>query len=263
MNEKELRTSTKQRIIIGFIAFLLLFSTIAIYMLIVLNGSSKASSSTDELSSLETQLSEKRAKLTEMSNALSAKYYDTFSKYRENVKSYNATTVDNAGLVTKDIAEGTGDQITEDSDYYAYYIGWCADESIFDSSFDSSTSPTALKEPIEYTHGTSGFIAGWTEGVVGMKIGGVREIDIPGELAYGDSYEICGGKNSPLKFILMTIDSPSDDYKKLSDEYNQLYLQYYTLYQQQQSKSAFQSTSDSSSTSTSDSTDTSSSSSTN
>ena len=38
MQEKELKTSLGQRLIIGFIAVLLLSSTVAIYALVVLNG---------------------------------------------------------------------------------------------------------------------------------------------------------------------------------------------------------------------------------
>ena len=49
-------------------------------------------------------------------------------------------------------------------------------------------------------------IAGWQRGVVGMKIGGVRELTIPADLAYGDTAR---GEdipaNSPLKFIIVAV----------------------------------------------------------
>ena len=61
-----------------------------------------------------------------------------------------------------------------------------------------------------------------------MKLGGVRQVDIPGALAYGDKREICGGKNSPLKFIILPIEV-SEEYKKLSTEYNKIYLNYQKL----------------------------------
>ncbi len=68
-------------------------------------------------------------------------------------------------------------------------------------------------------------IEGWTQGVKGMRIGGVREITIPGKLAYGDSMEICGGKNKPLKFIVMAVENTKER-KELSDKLDDAYMRY-------------------------------------
>jgi FKBP-type peptidyl-prolyl cis-trans isomerase len=48
-------------------------------------------------------------------------------------------------------------------------------------------------------------IEGWNQGVLGMKIGGVRELTIPAELAYGETGSGKIPANSPIKFVLMTI----------------------------------------------------------
>ena len=56
-----------------------------------------------------------------------------------------------------------------------------------------------------------------------MKIGGIREITIPGELAYKDQMEICGGYNKPLKFLVMAVAN-EDPLKSLSDELDLAYL---------------------------------------
>ena len=60
-----------------------------------------------------------------------------------------------------------------------------------------------------------------------MKIGGIREITIPGELAYGDSMEICGGKNKPLKFMVMA-KAKEGSLKTLAEELDEanMRLQY-------------------------------------
>ena len=58
-------------------------------------------------------------------------------------------------------------------------------------------------------------------GMAGARLGGVREITIPGELAYGESREICGGKNKPLKFIVMPIER-TEPLATLSDELNDI-----------------------------------------
>lgn len=232
MNEKELRTSWKTRIAIGVIAFLMLFSTVAVYALIVLsneNGKKSSTVASQELQEVEKDLEAKRKELETLTDELSKKHYDTLSSYRSNVRSYNAKSVDNAGLKTTDLKTGDGEEIKEDSSYYSYYIGWCSDESVFDSSFDDYSKPTSLVAPIDYTAGESSFVAGWEEGVIGMKTGGIRQIDIPGELAYKDKQEICGGYNTPLKFIVYVVD-PGSEYKKKIEEYNTLFQQYYVLY---------------------------------
>lgn len=232
MNQEQLKTTWKQRIIFGVIAFLLLFSTVAVYALIVLSGEKKEMTDKEisaELTKIDEEISVKSNELDEEAKKMSDKYYNTFKGYRSKVRSYNAQSVYNAGLKTIDLKKGNGAEITVESIYYAYYIGWCADESVFDSSFDDWSKPTQLNAPIGYEAGKTSFIAGWEEGVLGMKVGGVREIDIPGELAYGSSREICGGYDSPLKFIIMVVE-PTEAYKTKMEEYNNLVAQYNTLY---------------------------------
>lgn len=235
MDQKELKTPWKTRIIVGIIAFLLLFSTVAVYVLIVLSQEQQDKTSEKvnaEMQEVSKDLTEKQQEMDKEAKTLSSKYFGTMSKYRSLVKSYNAKTVDNAGLKSKDYITGDGEEIKKDSSYHAYYLGWCADESVFDSSFDDAKKPTALNAPIAYTSGESSFIEGWTQGVVGMKTGGLREIDIPASLAYGDSQEVCGAKNSPLKFLVYIID-PGEKYEKLEKEYSTLMTQYSTLYYSQ------------------------------
>jgi hypothetical protein len=49
-------------------------------------------------------------------------------------------------------------------------------------------------------------IAGWSEGVVGMKTNGVREISIPSAKAYGATGNGSTiGPNTPIKFVIMVI----------------------------------------------------------
>ena len=218
MPEKELKTSLKQRILIIVIAIFLLGSTIAAYVATVVIGNLQKTAGNkvdnEELTALEEEYSSKQSEINEYGNELSKKYFDTMKGYRSRVKAYNAASINNDGLQTKDLKEGNGRKLAEgDTDYFAYYIGWCADESVFDSSFDDEESPTVLNAPLS---ASVGLIEGWNQGVVGMKIGGVREIAIPGELAYGETQEICGGTNSPLKFVVMAVDD--EKLTKLNDE---------------------------------------------
>ena len=66
-------------------------------------------------------------------------------------------------------------------------------------------------------------IEGWNKGVEGMRIGGIREITVPGELAYGESMEICGGKNKPLKFLVMT-KAKEDPLKSLAEKLDTAFM---------------------------------------
>lgn len=230
MDEKELKTSPKQRFFIILIAVLMVGSIIASYAAIVIagsNGTSTTSSSIDEakVAELKADYDEKQAEFKKLAQG----DFDEFIKYKSEITAYNETAANTGGVTTKDLKTGTGREIGEDDeDYLAYYVGWCADETVFDSSFDNATSPTAFTKILD---ASLGMIEGWTLGVAGMKIGGVRVITVPGELAYGDTMEICGGTNKPLKFMIMTKENEGE-LAELATELDTAYLkyQYYAMY---------------------------------
>lgn len=218
MQEKDLKPSRKQRLIFALVAFILVGSSLAAYILIVL-GKGEVNYSKMSMEQLEDAYSEKSAELDAEATTLSEKYFEEFKSYKKNVKAYNSTTANSNGVQAKDLKEGDGDTVN-DSNYAAYYVGYCSDESVFDSSFDDFTEPTSLKAPLDVQ--PNSLIEGWYLGVEGMKLGGIREITIPGSLAYGDSMEICGGTNSPIKFIVMAIEK-SENYVKINKELDKIY----------------------------------------
>ena len=231
MDEKSLKTTRWQRIGIIAIAILLLGGTVFTYLFIFMSGSSSSSSLSSEQEELIADLTEqydaKAAEITAAAAPLSNQYFDAFSGYLSEVKAYNAASAEAEVLGVKDLKTGTGKTLEEgDTDYFAYYIGWCADGSIFDSSFDDTENPTALNVPLD---ASVGLIEGWNQGVIGMKLGGVRQLTISGDLAYGDNQEICGGYNSPLKFIILAIEK-DEDIAALNSELDDLYLQLYYAY---------------------------------
>ena len=78
-----------------------------------------------------------------------------------------------------DLVPGTGDEVPVGATITAHYTGaLVADGTIFQSSHD-------FGRPISF--GLNQVIKGWTDGVPGMKIGGVRRLVIPAEQAYGAS----------------------------------------------------------------------------
>jgi FKBP-type peptidyl-prolyl cis-trans isomerase len=202
-----------------------------LYVGIVLSGNKDAASSAkqnEETTKLQEEMTKKQEEMTAEGKAMGAKYLDEMKGYKSRVKSYNATTANSDGLKTTDLKKGTGTEITQDfKDYYAYYIGFCANEKVFDSSFDSYDNPTSLKDPIS---GQLSLVAGWTEGVVGMKVGGVREVTIPSELGYAETDQadnVCG-KGAPMKFVIYAME-PSEKYLKLKNEYEELYFKLYAM----------------------------------
>ena len=83
-----------------------------------------------------------------------------------------------SGLKYQDIKIGTGASPKQGKTVSVHYVGTLTDGTKFDSSRDRN-------EPFSFAIGTGQVIKGWDEGVMGMKIGGVRRLMIPGNLAYG------------------------------------------------------------------------------
>jgi peptidylprolyl isomerase len=63
-----------------------------------------------------------------------------------------------------------------------HYTGWLDENGAKGKKFDSSRD---RGEPFTFTLGAKEVIAGWDEGVAGMKVGGRRTLIIPPELGYG------------------------------------------------------------------------------
>lgn len=83
-----------------------------------------------------------------------------------------------SGLIIEDTIQGSGEIASAGQTVTVHYTGWLTDGRKFDSSKDR-------QEPFEFLLGGRRVIAGWDEGVVGMKIGGTRTLTIPPGLGYG------------------------------------------------------------------------------
>lgn len=96
----------------------------------------------------------------------------------EGTKLANFTPVSKVDeLQITDTVVGTGDEVPVGATITAHYTGaLCADGTIFQSSHDFGD---AITFPLDRV------IAGWTQGVPGMRIGGTRRLVIPSDMAYG------------------------------------------------------------------------------
>lgn len=201
MDQDLLKTSTKQRVIIAVIAILMLGSMVASYAAIVMGKNTSSTSTSDD--PLIAKYEEPYNEVLREVQSSTQSYFDEFIQHKGEVVAYNEATANSNGVATRDITVGTGRELGDgDTNYLAFYVGWCADETIFDSSYNSTTKPTSFTTILDPSQG---LIEGWGLGVIGMKLGGIREVTIPGELAYGESREICGGTNKPLKFMIMAV----------------------------------------------------------
>ena len=149
-----------------------------------------------------------QAKVDVQASELSTQYYATFSPYGSKVGTFDLNSVKD--LVKTDLVVGDGEEITGTTQFAAYYIGWNPKGKIFDQSIDATTSK--LKAPLAIATGLdqASLISGWIEGMKGMKIGGVRELTIPSDKAYGETGQ--GDDipaNTPLKFVVMAIPAPA------------------------------------------------------
>lgn len=79
---------------------------------------------------------------------------------------------------TSILKAGTGQEATNGSKVTVHYTGWLVNGTKFDSSLDRNN-------PLEFTLGAQQVIQGWEKGVLGMKVGEIRRLEIPTEMAYG------------------------------------------------------------------------------
>lgn len=82
-------------------------------------------------------------------------------------------------LVIEEVQAGSGDEAVNGKVVSVHYTGRLEDGTVFDSSYERG-------EPIEFPLGAGMVIAGWEQGLLGLKVGGKRKLTIPYNLAYGE-----------------------------------------------------------------------------
>jgi FKBP-type peptidyl-prolyl cis-trans isomerase FkpA len=98
------------------------------------------------------------------------------------------TILPGAPFSTTDIRVGTGAEATAGRRATVNYTGWMYDPILAENKgrqFDSSLAPG--RQPFALTVGGGGVIRGFDQGVIGMRVGGLRRVVIPPDLAYGSS----------------------------------------------------------------------------
>jgi FKBP-type peptidyl-prolyl cis-trans isomerase len=96
-----------------------------------------------------------------------------------------STGTETMPMTKTDLTPGAGAEIKSGQTALVHYTGWLYDAAAPENKgkqFDSSVGG----EPFEFPLGAGAVIAGWDQGVVGMKPGGKRRLVIPPEMGYGN-----------------------------------------------------------------------------
>lgn len=103
-------------------------------------------------------------------------------------------------LTIKDIKVGSGAEAVAGKKLTVHYVGvsW-SDKKQFDASWDA---PGA--EPFPFTLGAGAVIPGWDQGLVGMKVGGRRQLIIPPGMAYKEFG--AGNAIKPNETLVFVVD---------------------------------------------------------
>jgi FKBP-type peptidyl-prolyl cis-trans isomerase FkpA len=98
-----------------------------------------------------------------------------------------------------DLRLGAGDPVVSGATLTVDYTGWLYDATKPENKgaiFDSSTGRT----PLTFQLGFGQVIAGWDQGMGGMRVGGLRRLTVPPSLAYGQDRNGAIPPNSTLIF---------------------------------------------------------------
>lgn len=102
-------------------------------------------------------------------------------------------------VVIQDVVAGTGAEAVPGAKLKVNYIGKLQSGETFDQT-------TAESGPREFVYGVDRMIAGWEQGIQGMKAGGTRIIIVPPSLGYGNQQMGPIPPNSTLIFQVQLVD---------------------------------------------------------
>jgi len=105
-----------------------------------------------------------------------------------------------------DLRLGTGTAAAAGNTLTVSYTGWLYDPTKPDLKgiqFDTSANSTT---PFSFTLGVKQVIVGWDQGLVGMKIGGIRKLVIPASMAYGGTRNQSIPPSATLVFEVELLD---------------------------------------------------------
>ena len=103
-------------------------------------------------------------------------------------------------LVITDLVVGVGNEALPGMVCIVHYTGWLFDEKARDQRGRQFDSSRKRHQPFSFPLGGGHVIRGWDQGVVGMRVGGLRRLIIPPSLGYGSRNLGVIPPNSTLMF---------------------------------------------------------------
>jgi len=176
-------TKKSQRIFIWVIAVVMAVGTLGAYFAVILANNNNETDTAAQQQAIDQYTAQMKENNLPLDGYAAEKF----------------TASDVTVFKTEDIITGDGAEATKDSSVTLTYFGWSPDGGIFDSTNKKDGSGKAFT----FKPADGGAIEGWVQGIPGMKVGGVRKLTIPADLAYGQA----GSPplieaNTPLVFIV-------------------------------------------------------------
>ena len=101
-------------------------------------------------------------------------------------------------LLIEDIVVGDGREAKAGDTVSTHYVGVAfSTGEEFDASWNRGT-------PLDFKVGVGQVIQGWDQGLLGMKVGGRRRLEIPSSMAYGDRG--AGSAVAPGESLIFVVD---------------------------------------------------------
>lgn len=171
---------TAQRTFIWVMAIAMVIGTIGMFFAIILENSNRATLQEEQLARQQAQP-------------------EALPGYP--IEKFDEKSVEK--LQTKDLRMGDGEEVKVGDTITVNYVGYFADGSTFDGT---NKGGTVVPTTFPLTEG--GLIEGWVKGIPGMKVGGVRQLVIPGAQAYGESGSSDGSipPNTPIGFVVEVVE---------------------------------------------------------
>lgn len=184
----------RDRIIIIFLVGVMLFSALATGLLLIVNKSSEGNTGNNVADQTTQEDPAEEAAACEASEEALANKGNPVGLWP-----YKAEVT--TELVSEDLRTGDGDEAKLNDCIVVHYRLATADGKPVDQN-----DTFAEGQPIAFELVEGGLIAGWTQGIPGMKVGGVRRLTVPPSLAYGEAERPGIPANSTLVFEVELVE---------------------------------------------------------